>query len=305
MTEEPGRREQETLLHAESLRIADALRASEEKYRAIFEQAADSIVIIDPENGKLLDFNPRAYEGLGYSREQFKTIKMSDFEAMESEDRIRDHLKEVIDKGSDVFESKHKRRDGEIRDIYVSAKKISINGKCVIQSIWKDITDIKHSERNLQKVKEELETSVAERTAELKDLNTALRILLDQREKEKQRLEETIAASLKQLVIPYVEKLKKARLPIEEKTYVQIMDANLSKIASSFAVTLAGPQIALTYTELQVADMIANGMSSKEIAMLLNISFDTVAFHRKNIRAKLGIAKCKVNLRSYLQTFRS
>ena len=58
----------------------------------------------------------------------------------------------------------------------------------------------------------------------------------------------------------------------------------------------------LTPTELKVADLVRDGRTSKEIASLLNLSYNTIMFHRHNIRGKLGLKKKKTNLRSYLRS---
>jgi DNA-binding CsgD family transcriptional regulator len=54
--------------------------------------------------------------------------------------------------------------------------------------------------------------------------------------------------------------------------------------------------------EIRVADLIQQGSSSKEIAALLGLSIRTIESHRKNIRAKLGLANKKENLRGFLQS---
>ena len=127
----------------------EALRESEERYRAIFERAADSIVLIDPETGTIIEFNERAHKTLGYSRKEFDKIRISDFEIIENNKEVMKHLRKVIDEGPVTFETKHKTKKGEIRDILISASTISIGGRCLIQGIWRDITERKRIEEAL------------------------------------------------------------------------------------------------------------------------------------------------------------
>ena len=129
----------------------EAISESEERYRAIFEQAADSIVVIDAETGELVEFNDRAHENLGYTREELKELKIPDFEVIESAEEVAQHLEKITKEGSDNFETKHRTKNGEIRDIQVSSRDISLRGKNFVQSIWRDITKRKRAEEELEK----------------------------------------------------------------------------------------------------------------------------------------------------------
>ncbi len=128
----------------------EALRESEERYRAIFEQAADSIVLVDAETGELVEFNDRAHKNLGYTREEFKKLGIHDFEVLESAEEVRKHLDKIIRQGADVFQTKHRRKDGEVRDNLVSSKAISIGGRNLCHCIWRDITEQKRAEKVLR-----------------------------------------------------------------------------------------------------------------------------------------------------------
>ncbi|HUS72722.1 MAG TPA: MEDS domain-containing protein, partial [Sedimentisphaerales bacterium] len=128
----------------------EALRESEDKYHAIFAQAADSIVLIDPENGALVDFNDRAHESLGYTRQELRRLKIPDFDVIESADKVAKHIEKIVRQGTDLFETKHRTKSGEIRDILASSRAISIGGRDFVQSIWRDITEHKQAEEALR-----------------------------------------------------------------------------------------------------------------------------------------------------------
>ena len=66
----------------------EALRASEQKYRTLFELAASSIVLIDGETGAFVEFNKRTHENLGFTHEEFAKLKVADFEVMESPEQV-------------------------------------------------------------------------------------------------------------------------------------------------------------------------------------------------------------------------
>jgi PAS domain S-box-containing protein len=141
------------------------LRESEDKYRAIFEQTADSIVLVDAETGDLVAFNDMAHKNLGYSRDEFKKLKISNFEVIESAEEVAKHIDRISRKGTHTFETEHRTKAGEIRDVLVDSRAISISGKYFIQSIWRDITDRKKTEQALLESTQQL--SVRSQIAEI------------------------------------------------------------------------------------------------------------------------------------------
>jgi PAS domain S-box-containing protein len=161
-----------------------------------------------------------------------------------------------------------------------------------------DITLLKQTEEALKQSK----LAVEEQKRELEEANIALKVLLKQRENDKAELEQKVLANIKNLVLPYVAKLKRAPLRARDKTTVDIIDAHLEDIISPLMQRLANINILLTPQELQVATLVKDGRSSKEIAEILTISETTVHFHRKNLRRKFGIKSSATNLRSYLMS---
>ena len=135
------------------------LRESEERHRAIFEQAAESIVLIDAKTGALVEFNDRACENLGYNREEFEKLRLPDLEVVESAEEVAKHIEKIIKEGIDVFETKHRTKDGEIRDIQVSSRVISIRGREFVQSIWLDITERKRAQQQIIRAAQEWRTT--------------------------------------------------------------------------------------------------------------------------------------------------
>jgi PAS domain S-box-containing protein len=164
-----------------------------------------------------------------------------------------------------------------------------------IESI-RDITERRRMEEALRRREEDLEV----KSRNLEEANTALRVLLKHREEDRSELEEKILSNVKKLVVPYVEKLRKSRLSDEQASYLDILDEHLQDILSPFLRNLGTRHLNLTPKEIQVATLIREGKTSKEIAEVLGVSTRAVDFHRDNIRIKLGIKNKKANLRSFL-----
>ena len=179
-----------------------------------------------------------------------------------------------------------------------------------------DITEQKRLDKALQKAHDDLEKQVAARTAELKqsneelkmhmtrlgEANTALKVLLKQREADKTELEEKVLLNFKELISPYLEKLKNKKLGFKEMAYVDIIESNLNDIISPFVRNFSTRLFRLSPTEVQVLNLIKQGNTTKAIAKTMNLATSTIDFHRHNIRKKIGIKNKKINLSSYLSS---
>lgn len=159
-----------------------------------------------------------------------------------------------------------------------------------------DITPIMQAQVNLRQKEEEL----FQQKKMLEESNVALRVLLDHREKDRRNLEENVLANVRKLVVPYVEELNNRKLDDRSRNLVDIIQQRLEEIVSPFLNRLTSLNRLLTPREIDVAAMVREGKTSKEIAELLTISVSGVDFHRKQVRNKLGLTHEKSNLRSYL-----
>jgi DNA-binding CsgD family transcriptional regulator len=155
-------------------------------------------------------------------------------------------------------------------------------------------------EKNLES---ELRTKAAEldvKSNNLEEVNTALRVLLKRRDNDKEELEAKILSNVKDLILPYIERLKKSPLNDHQKSCVEILESNLTDIVSPFSHRLSSKYLGLTPTEIRVANLIKDDKTTKEIAEFMRLSKKTVETHRDHIRRKIGIKNKKVNLRTYL-----
>ena len=269
------------------------LRASEERHRSILGTAMDGFWLVDTQ-GHLLEVNEAYCRMSGYSEQELLNMSISNLEATELPVDTASHIQKVISKGEDRFESVHRRKDGSTFNVEVSCQFNPIEGGRIV-GFMRDITARRKAEVNLRESEERLRV----RSQELEEMNSALKVLLKQREQDKKEIEEKVQTNVKQLVLPYIEKLKKRKFG-EDAAYLNIIEANLHGVISSLATTTSGKLYRLTPQELLVANLIKDGRQDKDISEMLNSSINTIKAHRRNIRKKLGLTKEKTNLKTFL-----
>lgn len=153
------------------------------------------------------------------------------------------------------------------------------------------------AERELQEMNRQL---AAERTA-LQETNAALRAILARIEEEKQGVYRNIHANIDKAIMPALHALA-LQLPKAQRAHVELLRTNLEEITSPFINHLSRKYHSLTPMEVNICNMIKNGMRTKEIAQLRGISEATVNRHREHIRRKLQITNSDVNLATHLQS---
>jgi len=303
----------------ERKRADEALRSSEEKYKLLAEHTADIIYKVDMKNEQCTYANPSVQRILGYTSKEISSLRVMDVLTAESYERQRNAMLEALASGkrdSAVLELEAVHRDGYSIPIEANACFVlDEQGNPVeVLGVARDITDRKRAEGALRKAHEELEIRVEERTSELRkakeeleaqrskleEANIALRVLLERREEEKVEIEKNMLFNIKQLVLPYLEKLKKTGLNDRQTTIGEILEANLSEVISPFSRRLSSNELGFTPSEIKVATLIRQGKTSKEIADLFDVSLRTIEAHRENIRKKIGIKYKKSNLRTLL-----
>jgi len=260
------------------------------KYRDYFNQASDGLVLIDKETAKIVDFNDHAYKCLGYTREEFKRLKMQELGLLESPEQRKKHLEHVHHKkGTTVFVTRHRQKNGKVRDILTRSKPVAFNGKTYFLSTWTDVTRQRDLRRNLQ-----------QSDKDLADTLSALKNLLQQTELDQKAIEAKIFSNLEHLILPHLKKLTSILHRPEQQQHLQQIKSKLNRLAEKTLGTPTVEGFDFTEKEKQVAMFIKHNRTSKEIARSMNISVSTVDFHRKNIRKKLALNKSGMNLKKYL-----
>lgn len=153
------------------------MRASEIRYRRLFEAARDGILILDPETRKITDANPFMSELLGYPHEELVGKELWEIGLLEDERASRAAFRELREKHFIRYEDLPlQNKKGQSREVEFVSNLYDEDGVAVIQCNIRDITRRRGAERALLNAKNEierhavhLEQVVLERTAQLRE----------------------------------------------------------------------------------------------------------------------------------------
>lgn len=136
---------------------------------------------------------------------------------------------------------------------------------------------------------------------ELGDNSTTIDVLLKKYNTDLEKFKKNVFVNIETLIKPYIQSLQQSVSNKKQKEIIDIIIRNLDSITSSFYGP-ASQLKKLTPSEIRIANLIKVGKANKEISDLLCTSLSTIAFHRKNIREKLGLTNKKINLFCYLNS---
>jgi PAS domain S-box-containing protein len=284
----------------ERKRADDALKASEDQKQAILDASVDRIRLVDPDM-RIIYANKTTARELNIDLE--KLVGQYCFEVFMGRHTpwpgcpTKKALKSGHMEHAVIHRDPSKGAKTEVyRDNYAVPIKNKSGDIVSLVQITRNITQQKKAEKALKERQKELKI----KTRSLQELNAALRVLLERRDDDKRELEEKLLFNVKELVIPYLEKLQMTNLQRKQLAYVEILKSNLNDVISPFSRTLSSKYLSLTPTEIHVANLVKNGKTSQEIAELMSLSRRTVESHRDGIRKKLHLKNRKANLRSHL-----
>jgi PAS domain S-box-containing protein len=276
--------------------LEEQLRRDEKRYRRIFENIQDVYYEIELD-GTILEISPSIRKYSLFTREDLIGRSIYDFYADKNRREIL--LQAIKEKGSvHDFEIQLLNYQGSSYTCSITAEIMPGDNDrppWIVGSL-RDISERKQNEENLKQREEEL--SIKSRN--LEEVNTALKVLLKQREEDRKEIEENVLTNINASILPYIEKLKDGRLNGHQMVYLKIIEAQMKEIISPFLHRISQGCFDLTPQEIRVADFVKFGNTTKEIADILGVSIKTIDYHRDNIRKKLGIKNRQTNLRSFL-----
>ena len=272
-----------------SIREAEKdLKRKEVRYEKLLESLNEGVCALDGE-GHITFANKKLADITGFTVEEL--CKKSVYEIMAQESIPRARIIFSADGGEGI-----QKNDFEFRKKSGSLLFMSVESSPIYDEQGEytgamcglvDITEQRLAELELQK-----------QTGRLEQKNLALKEILARIEEEKDEIRQNVSASVSNLIFPLVQKI---RLEGATKERLDILENNLEEICSSFGKKVHGHKNRLSPREIEICNLIKQGLGSKEISRLLHISPATTERYRNNIRKKLGLVRKNVNLATYLQ----
>ncbi len=304
------------IIHKELKKLKAAKDLAEQKYHLITNATIDAIIMITPE-GKISFWNPAAEKIFGYKRQE---ILGKDLHLLVAPGKYHAQYKKGFEKFKQtgqgpligkLLELTAIKKDRTEFPIGLSLSATRVGKQWISIGIVRDITQRKNDEKALMNAHINLGKTVEKRTAELKkanselsDANVALKILLEKSSEQGTNIEQKVLNNVDSLLLPYIEELSTRISNPDHLALCSIIKKNLEKLISSFGQTLSLKYKNLTPREIQVADLIRHGRSTKEMAQILGVSTHTIETYRANLRKKFDLKNQKLNLRAYLQSIK-
>ncbi len=259
-------------------------------------------LVVQHKLGRIALVNHRFAHMSGYSSDQLTGKPLNDIVCLEDQHDVSRHTDRAIAgrPAPAQFTFRAVTEDNRLKDLRAQ----------VFCAPWHDcptliwyIFDISQ-DNSSEKVSTDAENTISDQKRQIQNLNAALKVLMDHHESEKKDQTQNLLISIKKKIFPYLDRIKTGNIDNTARTYLSLIESNLNDLISALPNAQVNQIQNLTYSETQVADLICQGKTSKEIATMLNVSTAAISFHRHNLRKKMGLLKKKTTLRSHLQSLK-
>lgn len=244
------------------------LKKSIHLIEATLKSLTDAVFVVGDKTKTITACNPAVYNIFGYTQDEClgKTTEFLHINRGSLENFREKLYNSIKDIGYlHLTDFKMKRKDGGVfpSEHIVTPLADDEGNPSGWVSVVRDISDRKIIEQQQKDLNNMLETKVKERTADLENLNIALKVLLQKREEDKFEIEEKIFKNYELLVLPFLGKLKATHNKNDWKNLSDILESNLKEIISPFSKKLSDPTRNLTPSEIQISSLIKQGQSNK------------------------------------------
>lgn len=232
----------------------------------------------------------------GYSAYELIGHNWSEFEYLKNE-KQKEIIQHFLSKGKTMknYEVELSTRTGETKSLNVSFQRVICSNKDYLIASLVDITDINKVYKRVDDQNKLLESS----NEKLERKSVALSETVESMVHERKKSEQTIYEHLNAQLEPIISKLKLSKV---DEDIVKTIEAIIDSLNKSDSSALQDALKMLSSKELELVHLIRKGYSSKEIANLMKIGYNSIESYRKNVRKKFGLQNSSVNLKTYLQS---
>lgn len=268
-------------------RFADSL-TSEKILSAIFMSVGEGILLVD-EDLEVVKANQHACEMFGMQQQNIVGTDIRFLADEAGAEMLARYFEELME---------GQRKTAFVTCLYVNGKtfpatvtvtRSNLDGKKYWSLVVRDETN-QHA----------METQLREEKRQIEEMNLTLKTLMKSIEQERRDFENRLASKIRTSLLPGLRKIADATEETVRKSYLAVFEEQLLSLTTGFENELDAGLLKLTKTELEVCRLVQAGCSSKDICDAMNISFDTIQTHRKNIRRKLSLNGKKLNLHAFL-----
>ncbi len=238
---------------------------------------------------RIMEVNDRACEIFENSRKNMIGMDCRDLIASGHKRFLNQAFRDLNDFESWAGEMSARRNDDDTFPIDITVKKFSLVNQTLFCLVIRDMSEY-------QTLRELLRQEKSHR----REMYVTLKNLMRAFERERSGIETGISHRIETLLLPTIEKIKRESSVDVRNAYLNVMRDQLINLTAGFSKELDGRFLRLTRTEMKICKLIQTGLASKEIAQQMQISFETVQAHRRNIRKKLGLRGRKINLHALL-----
>jgi len=270
----------------------------------VIEQSTEGMAVTDLE-GNIRYLNTAFAQIHGYNAKKLIGKNLSIFHTPDQLPEVWESCEMLKEKGSFTGEIGHTRKDGSVFPTLMQNTLLKDGeGRAagIIKTI-RDISDLKQAQEELFKYRNQLEMMVEKKTRDLRKANkklqqqmkekeraskelqefssllglqtaaldrknVALQEVLEQLQREKEQIKKDVMANVENILSPVIQRMKKGSSKEENKN-IEILERELKNLTSSFGTTVSDKKLRLTPREIEISDMIKNGLTSKEIARTL------------------------------------
>ncbi len=240
------------------------LRASEERFRTLFHNHSAVFLLFDAESGQIVDANESAVKFYGYTRDEFRTLIISDINMLPPEE-VALARRETVDQGHARYEFPHRLKNGTVIPVEVFVASIKVQDRNLLFSVIHDITDRKRYESELLQARHDAEAANRAKSEFLANMSHEIRTPMNG-------------------IIGMVQLMQFTELDSEQQEYLQCLDTSTKNLLSLLNDILDLSKVEAGKVDLEYADFSLR----RSIDEVITTQISQV--HKKRLKLTLNLA---------------